>query len=134
MVALSKGATGAPRWRAFTLIELLVTLAIIALLMSIVAPRYFSSVSKAEETVLSQNLALLRDAIDKHYADTGKYPASLEDLVRKRYLRSMPMDPVAKRADAWIVVPPRDMRTGAVYDVRSGAAGVARDGRPYDQW
>jgi type II secretion system protein G len=118
----------------FTLIELLVTLAIIGLLMSIVAPRYFTSVGKAEEAVLRQNLALLRDAIDKHHADTGKYPDSLEDLVKKRYMRSLPLDPVAQSASAWVVVPPEDPKTGAVFDVRSGAGGSGRDGKPYEQW
>lgn len=118
----------------FTLIELLVTLAIIGLLMSIVAPRYFTSVGKAEETVLRQNLALLRDAIDKHHADTGRYPDSLEDLVKKRYVRSVPLDPVAQSAGVWVVVPPEDPKTGAVYDVKSGAPGNGRDGKPYEQW
>lgn len=118
----------------FTLIELLVTLAIIGLLMSIVAPRYFTSVGKAEETVLRQNLALLRDAIDKHHADTGKYPDSLEELVKKRYVRSVPLDPVAQSAATWIVVPPEDPKTGAVFDVKSGAQGNGRDGKPYEQW
>ena len=118
----------------FTLIELLVTLAIIGLLMSIVAPRYFTSVGKAEETVLRQNLALLRDAIDKHHADTGKYPESLEDLVKKRYVRSVPLDPVAQSATAWIVVPPEDPKTGVVYDLKSSAQGSGRDGKPFDQW
>lgn len=118
----------------FTLIELLVTLAIIGLLMSIVAPRYFPSVKRAEETVLKQNLALLRDAIDKHHADTGKYPGSLEELAQKRYIRAVPLDPVAQSASSWIVVPPQDLKTGAVYDVRSGAKGAARDGTDYEQW
>lgn len=118
----------------FTLIELLVTLAIIGLLMSIVAPRYFPSVKRAEETVLKQNLALLRDAIDKHRADTGKYPDSLEELVQKRYMRSMPLDPVTQSATTWIVVPPEDPKTGAVYDVHSGAKGTGRDGKAYEEW
>jgi general secretion pathway protein G len=123
-----------PRRRGFTLIELLVSLAIIALLMSIVAPRYLGSVARAEEAVLRQNLALLRDAIDKHHADTGKYPDSLDDLVRKRYVRSVPLDPVVQSANAWVVVAPEDPKTGAVYDVRSSAHGTGRDGKPYEQW
>lgn len=118
----------------FTLIELLVTLAIIGLLMSIVAPRYFPSVKRAEETVLKQNLALLRDAIDKHHADTGKYPDSLDELVQKRYVRGMPLDPVTQSATTWILVPPQDPKTGAVYDVRSGAKGTGRDGKAYEEW
>lgn len=120
--------------RGFTLIELLVALAIIALLLSLVVPRYLGSLTRAEEAVLKENLTLMRDALDKHYADTGRYPASLEDLVTKRYLRSIPIDPVAQSAETWIIVPPTEVSLGAVYDVRSGARGVDRGGRPYEQW
>ena len=118
----------------FTLIELLVALAIIALLLSIVTPRYFNTVGRAEEAVLKQNLVLLRDAIDKHFADTGKYPEALDDLVAKRYLRSVPVDPITQSAETWVIVPPADAQKGAVYDIRSGASGQGRDGRPYEKW
>lgn len=82
--------------QGFTLIELLVAMTIIALLLSIVAPRYFNSVSKAEEAVLKQDLALMRDALDKYHADTGQYPDKLEDLVNKKYLRKLPVDPITQ--------------------------------------
>lgn len=120
--------------RGFTLIELLVALAVIALLLSIVTPRYFGSLIKAEEAVLKENLTLLRDGLDKHYADTGRYPQKLEDLVAKRYMRGIPEDPITQSATTWIVVPPADPKQGAVYDVRSGAKGVGRNGKPYEQW
>jgi general secretion pathway protein G len=120
--------------RGFTLIELLVALTIIALLLSIVVPRYFGSLTRAEESVLKEDLHLLRDALDKHYADTGKYPASLDDLVTKKYLRSVPSDPITQSSATWIIVAPADPQQGAVYDVKSGAKGEGRDGRPYEQW
>jgi len=120
--------------RAFTLIELLVALAIIALLLSLVVPRYFGSLNRAEEAVLKENLALMRDALDKHFADTGKYPATIEELVTRKYLRAVPTDPLTQSAATWVVVPPADSNLGGVYDLRSGAKGIARDGRPYEQW
>ena len=49
---LEKKCDGLIKRRGFTLIELMVVMTIIAILLSIVAPRYFSSVSKAEEAVL----------------------------------------------------------------------------------
>ncbi len=122
------------RHAGFTLIELLVALAIIALLLSIVTPRYFNTVGRAEEAVLKENLVLLRDAIDKHYADTGKYPGTLDELVAKHYLRGVPADPITRSTQTWIIVPPADPAKGAAYDVRSGASGQGRDGRPYEQW
>jgi len=122
------------RRRGFTLIELLVALAIVALLLSIVVPKYFGSLGRAEESVLKENLYALRDAIDKHRADTGRYPGSLDELVAKRYLRSVPTDPITQSPATWTVVAPADPQQGAVYDVKSGAKGAGRDGKPYEQW
>jgi len=76
----------------FTLIELLVVMAIIALLLSLAAPRYFGGVDKARETVLRENLHQMRDALDKYYGDNARYPDALDDLVAKKYLRSMAKD------------------------------------------
>jgi len=121
------------RQKAFTLIELLVVMAIIATLLALVAPRYFGSVDRSKEVVLKQSLATVRDAIDKYYGDTGRYPESLQDLVDKRYLRSMPVDPVTDSTATWEVVPPTDAAKGGVYDVRSGAPGTTSDGRPFSE-
>lgn len=117
----------------FTLIELLVAMTIIALLLSIVAPRYFNSISKAEEAVLKEDLSLMRSALDKYRADTGKYPDTLDDLVNKKYLRRLPVDPITKRSDSWIQIPSASDEQG-VYDIRSGAQGMARDGTLYGEW
>src|SRR5438128_520331 len=104
--------------RGFTLIELLVALTIVALMMSIVVPRYFGGLARAEESALRENLYLLRDAIDKHFADTGRYPASLQDLADKKYIRSVPSDPITQSATTWLLLPPSDPQQGVVYDVR----------------
>ena len=118
----------------FTLIELLVVMAIIALLLSIAAPRYFNSVDKTKEAVLHQDLSTMRDALDKYYGDTGKYPDSLDDLVSKKYLRKLPVDPITDSAATWVTVPPADAEQGGVYDLHSGASGNGRDGTPYSGW
>ena len=106
------------RRTGFTLIELLVALAIVALLLSVAVPRYFGGLTRAEEAVLKENLMLLRDAIDKHYADTGRYPAALEELASKKYLRAVPADPITQSAVTWIQVPPADARLGGVFRER----------------
>ena len=120
--------------RGFTLIELLVALTIVALLLSLVAPHFTASLARADEAALKEDLYHLRDAIDKHFADTGHYPTSLEELAAKKYLRSVPADPLTQSAATWIVVPPADTSLGKVFDVRSGAAGVGRNGKPYGEW
>lgn len=120
--------------KGFTLIELLVALSIVALLLSIVVPRYFGSLARADESALKEDLFVLRDAIDKYFGDTGRYPASLDELATKKYIRAVPIDPVTHSESTWVVIPPADASLGAVYDIRSGAQGVGRDGRPYDRW
>jgi len=118
----------------FTLIELMVVLAIIALLLSIVAPHYAGRMDRAEVTVLRENLALMRDALDKYYADAGRYPETLDELVAKRYLRAIPEDPVTQSGTTWVVVPPENADAGGVYDVHSGAPGAGPQGKPYAEW
>jgi general secretion pathway protein G len=118
----------------FTLIELMVVLAVIALLVSVVAPSYGGRIRKSEETVLRQDLMIMREALDKYFADAGRYPDTLQDLVSKRYLRSIPSDPVTQSATTWTVIAPADSGKGGVYDVRSGARGTGSDGKPYAEW
>ena len=107
----ARGAAG------FTLIELMVVLSLIALLLTLAIPRYFTAVDNGRISVQRQNVATIRDAIDKFYGDQGKYPESLEELVVKRYLRQLPLDPVSEAAN-WVVVAPQDPTQGAVYDVQ----------------
>lgn len=118
----------------FTLIELLVVMAILATLLSIAAPRYFESVDRAKEATLRTDLRLLREAIDKYKGDRGQLPDSLQGLVDQRYIRAVPVDPVTDRATDWVLVPHPDGVTAGVYDVKSGAPGVARDGSSFTSW
>ena len=118
----------------FTLIELLVVMTIIALLLTLAVPRYFHSVEKSKETVLRDNLSIVRESLDKYYADLGKYPDTLDDLVTKKYLRSVPRDPVTETSTTWVIVAPTDSNKGAIYDIKSGAPGKARDGSLYAEW
>ena len=119
------------RQRGFTLIELLVVFAIIATLLSLVAPRYFQSIDRSKEAALQENLATLRQALDKYQDDTGKYPNTLEDLVKARYLRKVPLDPVTESVDTWVIVSPPDSKKGGIFNVKSGAAGNSTSGKPY---
>lgn len=122
------------RLHGFTLIELLVVLAIMATLMSIVAPRYFDSVDRAKEAALRADLRLLREAIDKYKADTGHYPSVLNELVAARYIQAVPVDPLTERSDSWLVSPPPSDTAEGVYDIHSAAQGTGRDGKPFKQW
>lgn len=103
--------------RGFTLIEMLVVMTLIALLLTLAVPRYFAALDNGRARVQRQNVATLRDAIDKFYADQGRYPDALDELVGKHYLRQIPLDPVSEAAN-WVVIAPTDPSLGNVYDVQ----------------
>ena len=115
----------------FTLIELLVVLAIVAMLLTLALPRYLQSVDGSKETVLVSNLATARATIDKFYADTGRYPESLEELVDQKYLRALPFDPVVDNSTSWVIVAPESPARGSVYSIRSSAPGQNRHGQAF---
>jgi general secretion pathway protein G len=132
----------APGSAGFTLIELLVVLAIIALLVTIATPRVIDHLERAREATLRASLKELRGALDRFEADLGRPPAALAELVERRYLRAIPVDPITERDDTWVALAPSetpsrtDLDAGAVglVDVRSGADGAARDGSRYADW
>lgn len=134
MVGMGNIGKPVSRLLGFTVIELLVVLAAIGLLLSVAAPRYVQHVDQAREVALRENLYRVRDAIDKFYIDQARYPTNLDELVTKRYLRALPQDPITDRSDSWVIVAPSAQVGGAVYDLRSGAKGLARDGTAYASW
>ena len=126
--------TGKPGRRGFTLIELLIVLAIIGTLLAIAVPRYFNSLKRGRETVLRADLAVMREAIDKYYADTGQYPDTLVALAEKRYVRAVPPDPFTKLVDTWAVVSSEDADHPGIRDIHSGAPDQATDGTAVSSW
>jgi len=118
----------------FTLIELMVVMTVIALLISIAVPRYFHSIDNAKEASLKQSLSVMREAIDKYYGDNERYPSSIQELVTKKYIRAVPVDPITETIDSWVIVSPDLDVTGLIYDIKSGAAGNAKDGSAYSEW
>lgn len=116
-----------PQKKGFTLIELLVVLAIVAMLATLAMPRYFKSIDTAKEVILIKNLHIIRETIDKFYGDTGRYPDSIEELVEKKYLRNIPIDPVSDTP--WVVISPEAGFKGNVYSIKSASPGQTKDGR-----
>ena len=98
------------------------------------APRYFTGVDRAKEVALKQNLAVMREAVDKFYGDQSRYPHTLEELMERKYIRAIPVDPVTESTKTWIIVPPSDDTPGGLYDLHSGATGTAMDGSNYGDW
>lgn len=116
----------------FTLIELMIVVSIIGILATLAVPSYQASVVKAKEAALRQDLSTLRDVLDQHKADQGKYPLSLAALVSAGYLRGMPKDPFTGSTTTWQEI--SDPAEGGVVDVFSGAEFVGTNGTPYNRW
>lgn len=119
--------------KGFTIIEIMIVLAIIGILLTIAQPSFQQYTIRAKEAVLKENLFTLRDVIDQHYGDKGRYPDALDDLVTNGYIRKIPEDPFTKSSEAWVTVPP-DTGEGGIYDVHSGSDLIALDGTPYNEW
>jgi len=120
--------------RGFTLIELLVVMTIIGVLLTIASPRYFRTVARSKETVLKHDLSVMRESIDKYYADTGEYPDALPALVEKRYIRNVPVDPFTRSAQTWLLLASDDPDHPGIRDVHSGSPDSGFDGSPFVSW
>ncbi len=112
---------------------------IIGILAAIAAPNFRLGVIKAREAVLREDLYNFRTTIDQFYADQGKYPDSIEEIIDKKYLRNLPVDPFTGKNDSWVTVtpPPAPEGTeikGSVYDVHSGSKLVGTNNIPYNEW
>jgi len=123
--------------RGFTLLEIMIVMAIMGILITIAQPNLKLSIVRAKEAVLRDDLFQIRDALDQYYADNGKFPSQLTDLVNlsersKSYLRSIPKDPFTGAAD-WITIA-LDGEDGGVFDVHSASPLVATDGTAYNTW
>lgn len=134
-VLCKRSGRTAPNLRpGFTLIELLVVLAIVAILLTLALPRYYGKLDSAKETVLLENLRTTRDVISRFYGDTGRFPENLDELVEKKYLSGLPFDPITESSSTWRIDPAPEGYKGGVYNLRSGADGAGRNGKPYADW
>ena len=131
VTGLADGETG------FTLLELITVVSLIAILTAIALPNYKAAIIQAKEAVLREDLFQFRDRIDQYYADKGKYPESLEQLMEQGYLRAIPADPMTGAPD-WTVIPaepdPDDPDLTGIYDVKSSSGGISLGGTPYSEW
>ena len=115
----------------------MIVMAIMGILITIAQPSLKQSIIRAKEAVLREDLFQIRDALDQYYADNGKYPVQLTDLINpseksKSYLRGLPKDPFTGAAD-WITIA-LESEEGGVFDVHSASPLVGTDGTAYNTW
>jgi general secretion pathway protein G len=116
----------------FTMVELMIVVSIVGILATLAVPSYQGTLVRAREAALRQDLFTMRDVLDQHRADQGKYPSSLQALVGAGYLRAIPNDPFTGSAATWqeMTLPVEE----GVGDVFSGSDLVGTNGVPYNRW
>jgi len=128
--------------KGFTLIEIIIVFTLIGILVGLGLPQYTTSVKRAREVILKEDLFQMRKLINQYYTDKAKYPVSLQTLVDEQYLRSIPIDPITKSSQTWVEVQQTltddelmsfDIEIGIV-DILSGSNEKALDGTLYNTW
>ncbi len=66
--------------RGFTLLELLVVLGILALLLTLVVPRFTGRLSASKVPITKQQIANTVSALEQFKLDVGRYPSTEEGL------------------------------------------------------
>lgn len=87
----------------FTLIELIIVVVIIGILAALILPNLRDPPQRAKEAVLKNNLRVIRDAIDQYNVTIGDLPPSLQALVDEGFLDSVPLDPITRSSETWIL-------------------------------
>lgn len=123
----------------FTLIELMIVMAIIGILATLAIPSFVTAVKHARESVLREDLHVMRAAIDSYTMDKQKAPQSLDDLVQSGYLKQIPEDPMTHSKDTWVTGQSESMYSidqtePGIDDVHSGSDEQGANGQPYNTW
>lgn len=139
-----------------TLIELVVVILVVGILASVTIPVAKTAVVRTQEIELKRNLRTIREAIDKYkdnfdkglykdnvQVDSTGYPVTFDELIKKRVLRRIPLDPFSTETEpkkCWGLKSSTDEKGSSMtngrdlYDVYSKSEGVAIDGTKYKDW
>ena len=126
--------------RGFSLLEMMTVITIILILATFSVPYFRTVIVHGREAVLREDLFTLRTQIDRFTHDYARGPASLEELVEKEYMGSIPTDPFTGSNQTWLL----DMQDAnlsvdgsdpqGIADVHSGSPDASLEGTPYTSW
>jgi general secretion pathway protein G len=105
-----------------------------ALGVSIAVPVYQKVLVRSRESVLKNDLLMLRTAIDRYIQGMHREPKSLQDLVRDGYLPALPIDPLTKSSTTWRMAMLDTTSATANLVVRSGSDLRSLEGTLYSEW
>lgn len=110
---------------------LLVSL-LLAFVMALGIPPYLEGkkLRQNKDLVLQQSLWVLRRGIEFYTVDLKNPPNSLQDLVDRKYLREIPVDPFTQSNQTWVL----ENSESGITDVHSNASGADSSGKPYNQY
>jgi general secretion pathway protein G len=123
--------------RGFSLLELMIVISIIIILAAITLPQYQKTIMHTRESVLRNDLRQMRSLIDQFYADKGRLPQSLDELVTEGYMREIPVDPITGQKD-WAITTGDDPNSSegeqGMVDIHSSSSETSSEGTPYSEW
>ena len=118
----------------------MVVLTLILIMATFAMPVYHTVMVRAREATLREDLFTLRAQIDRFTHDNERGPTSLDELVEKEYMGSIPVDPFTGSNETWQV----DTETTSlsvdgsaplgITDVHSGSNDDSLEGTPYSSW
>ena len=126
------------RPNGFTLIEMVIVMAIVMILLSIAVPNYTSSVQRAKDSVMRQNLFTMRQLIYEFTLDKQRAPQSLDEIKEAGYMKEIPVDPCTHQKD-WVteqedVLLSADQTQPGITNIHSNCALRSSDGTPYSEF
>ena len=133
----SRVSFGNRAW-GFTLIEMVIVIAIISILLSMAVANYNTSLQRARDATMKQNLFTMRQMIQEFTLDKQRAPQSLEEIATAGYIKEIPADPCTHQKD-WAVVQEDvllavDQNQPGITDIKSVCPLRSSDGTPYSEW
>ena len=99
--------------KGLTLVEIMITMSVMSIIAVTALALCENTLKLEKEFELKTTLRTVRNAIDRYYEyshkimpdaqEPKKYPKNIEELVQKKYLRKMPVDPFTGKSDFRII-------------------------------